>query len=393
MVLPVGIPKEIKTGERRVSLTPAGVQKLCRQNIPVYVEKNAGLLSSFSDEDYKRSGAVILNDRKELWKKAELIKKVKEPIPDEFELFRPEHLIFTYLHLASPSERPLIEALKRSKVTAIAYETIEQNGEFKLLAPMSEIAGVLAACFSGIFKNVISVSGKNISGMEQAKVKMVELAAQYPAVPKNLPAGNVLILGGGHVGEGAARTASRMGSAVTLSELSGARREALRQKFSAEDKKGTGLKTCPLDVRIIDPKDQNVYEAALVSSDVVIAAVHVGGKRAPIIVDSALLEKISAKKKKIILDISIDQGGNVAGSRPTDYETPLYLDSFGNLRFSVTNIPSLCGKGASLALERVSLDYTMALAQGLELSLNRYPELKTGINIWNGKVVHPALDA
>ena len=383
MVLPVGIPKEIKTGERRVSLTPAGVQKLCRQNIPVYVEKNAGLLSSFSDEDYKRSGAVILNDRKKLWKKAELIKKVKEPIPDEFELFRPEHLIFTYLHLASPSERPLIEALKRSKVTAIAYETIEQNGEFKLLAPMSEIAGVLAACFSGIFKNVISVSGKNISGMEQAKVKMVELAAQYPAVPKNLPAGNVLILGGGHVGEGAARTAALMGSSVTLSELLGARRKALKVKFNSED----------LKVQLIDPKDQNVYEAALVSSDVVIAAVHVGGKRAPIIVDSALLEKISAKKKKIILDISIDQGGNVAGSRPTDYETPLYLDSFGNLRFSVTNIPSLCGKGASLALERVSLDYTMALAQGLELALNRYPELKTGINIWNGKVVHPALDA
>ena len=383
MVLPVGIPKEIKTGERRVSLTPAGVQKLCRQNIPVYVEKNAGLLSSFSDEDYKRSGAVILNDRKKLWKKAELIKKVKEPVPDEFELFRPEHLIFTYLHLASPSERPLIEALKRSKVTAIAYETIEQNGEFKLLAPMSEIAGVLAACFSGIFKNVISVSGKNISGMEQAKVKMVELAAQYPAVPKNLPAGNVLILGGGHVGEGAARTAALMGSSVTLSELLGARRKALKVKFNSED----------LKVQLIDPKDQNVYEAALVSSDVVIAAVHVGGKRAPIIVDSALLEKISAKKKKIILDISIDQGGNVAGSRPTDYETPLYLDSFGNLRFSVTNIPSLCGKGASLALERVSLDYTMALAQGLELALNRYPELKTGINIWNGKVVHPALDA
>ena len=383
MVLPVGIPKEIKTGERRVSLTPAGVQKLCRQNIPVYVEKNAGLLSSFSDEDYKRSGAVILNDRKELWKKAELIKKVKEPIPDEFELFRPEHLIFTYLHLASPSERPLIEALKRSKVTAIAYETIEQNGEFKLLAPMSEIAGVLAACFSGIFKNVISVSGKNISGMEQAKVKMVELAAQYPAVPKNLPAGNVLILGGGHVGEGAARTAALMGSSVTLSELLGARRKALKMKFNSED----------LKVQLIDPKDQNVYEAALVSSDVVIAAVHVGGKRAPIIVDSALLEKISAKKKKIILDISIDQGGNVAGSRPTDYETPLYLDSFGNLRFSVTNIPSLCWKGASLALENVSLDYTIALAQGLESALSRYPELKTGINIWNGKVVHPALDA
>src|SRR3989338_3460371 len=377
MVLPVGIPKEIKTGERRVALTPAGVQKLSNQNIPVYVEKNAGLLSSFSDEDYKRSGAVILNDRKKLWKKAELIKKVKEPIPDEFELFRPEHLIFTYLHLASPSERPLIEALKRSKVTAIAYETIEQNGEFKLLAPMSEIAGVLAACFSGIFKNVISVSGKNISGMEQAKVKMVELAAQYPAVPKELSACEVLILGGGHVGEQAARMASRMGSSVTLSELLCARRKALKMKFNSED----------LKVQLIDPKDQNVYEAALVSSDVVIAAVHVGGKRAPIIVDSALLEKISAKKKKIILDISIDQGGNVAGSHPTDYEMPLYLDSFGNLRFSVTNIPSLCGKGASLALERVSLDYTMALAQGLELALNRYPELKTGINIWNGKVV------
>lgn len=380
MILPVGIPKEIKIGERRVGLTPSGVQKLSSQNIPVYVEKNAGALSQFSDEDYKRSGAVVLNDRKALWERAVLIKKVKEPVPDEFELFRSEHLIFSYLHLASPSERALIEALICSKATAIAYETIEQHGTFPLLRPMSEIAGVLAAYYAGIFKNLFSTRDKNILEIEDVKTKMIELAGQYPAVPKGFSAGRVLILGGGRVGEGAARTAASMGGTVGLSELSGPRREELKKRFAQEGRR----------IQMINPQEKMIYEQALAASDVIIASVHVGGKRAPVVIDSDLLKKISARKK-IILDISIDQGGNVAESRPTDYENPLYLDSFGNLRFSVTNIPSLCGKGASLALERVSLNYTLALAQGLESALGRCPELRSGINIRNGKVVHPAV--
>jgi alanine dehydrogenase len=141
---------------------------------------------------------------------------------------------------------------------------------------------------------------------------------------------------------------------------------------------------------LIDPNGA-VYQDVLNSSDVIIAAVHVGGKRAPLIIDSLSLQKISVKKKKIILDVAIDQGGNVAESHPTDYESPLFLDSFGNLRFSVTNIPSLCGSGASQALEKVSLDYTIALASGIEEALNLYPELKTGINVLNGQIVHPAV--
>jgi alanine dehydrogenase len=380
VTLPVGVPKEIKTGERRVSLTPGGVEKLLAKRIPVYVEKSAGELSGFSDEDYKRSGAVILKDRKELWERALLIKKVKEPVSNEFELFRPEHLIFTYLHLASPAERPLIEALKRAKATAIGYETIEQNGTFPLLAPMSEIAGVLAAYYSGIFKKLISWNDRKFLGIDEAKKEMVHLATQYPAVPKGLPAGEILILGGGFVGKEAARTSALMGSNVTVSELSRERREQLKKEF--------GLK----NIRTIDPTNQSIYEEALMQADVIIAAVHVGGRRAPVVIDSEVLRKISIKKK-IIFDVSIDQGGNVAESRPTDYENPLYLDSFGNLRFSVTNIPSLCGRGASVALEQVSLDYTIALAEGLESAIRRYPELKTGINVSGGKVIHPALDA
>jgi alanine dehydrogenase len=376
MILPVGIPKEIKVGERRVALTPAGVQQLSTQKIPVYVQKSAGASSGFSDDDYKCSGAVILQGPGKIWEKAVLIKKVKEPIAEEFSFFRPEHLIFTYLHLASPAEKPLLEALKRSQATAIGYETIKQNGEFPLLSPMSEIAGVLAAYYAGVFKNLISADGKHISGMERAKAKMIELAAQYPAVPKGIPAGKVVILGGGHVGQGAARTAALMGSAVVVSEISEPRRRELEAKFASER----------VNVQLMDPKDEGRYEKILADSDVIIASVHVGGKRAPVIIDSEWLQKISAKKK-IILDISIDQGGNVAESRPTDYENPLDLDSYGNLRFSVTNIPSLCGKGASLALEQVSLDYTIALAQGLDLAIKQYPELKSGINVRSGSVV------
>ena len=172
-----------------------------------------------------------------------------------------------------------------------------------------------------------------------------------------------------------------MGSEVFVSEVSREKRERLDKEF----------KLAELKINLIGPEDKAQYEALLASSEVIVASVHAPGKRAPIVIDLPLLQKISAPKRKIILDIAIDQGGNVAESRPVDYENPLYIDSLGNLRFSVTNIPSLCGRGASLALEAVSLGYTAALAGGLEQALKQYPELESGINILNGAVIHPAL--
>ena len=381
MVLTVGIPKEIKIGERRVGLTPNGVQILSQKKIPVYVEKSAGLLSRFSDREYEQAGAHLVSDKEELWGNAVLIKKVKEPITEEFDLFKSRHIIFTYLHLASPSERSLLEALLHSKATAIGYETIERKGETPLLKPMCEVAGVLAAYFAGVFHNHVTVQGTKISGIDVAKIMMEKLASRYPEIPKNLPLENVMILGGGHVGTKAAWVSCNMNGCIFLSEISGERRKHLKEEFTA-----AGLK-----INLINPHDKTNYEETLASCDVIIAAVHSAGKRAPIVIDAPLLKKMSEQKKKIILDIAIDQGGNVAESRPADYEELLYIDSFRNLRFSVTNIPSLCGRGASIALEAVSLEYTAQLAQGLDHALRVYPELKTGINVLNGEVVHPAV--
>ena len=381
MALPVGIPKEIKIGERRVSLTPKGVVLLVKYGIQVYVEQGAGLLSGFQDGDYKKAGANLISDRTELWRRASLIKKVKEPVPEEFPFFRLQHIIFTYLHLASPSARPLIDALLSAKASAIAYETIEKNGTTPLLSPMSEIAGVLSAYFVGIFRNHIEIKNNEIYGIEKAKSKMIELASEYPHVPKKLLPGQVIILGGGYVGKNAAQMLASMGGTVFLSELSEDKRRQLKDDFKSKG----------LAIHLINPKEKASYEDVLASSEVIVGAVHAAGKRAPIVIDSLLLQKISKPKRKIILDIAIDQGGNIAESSPTDYDHPLSVDSCGNLRFSVTNIPSLCGRGASEALEEVSLDYTIALAQGVSMAPEQCPELKSGINILNGKLVHKAV--
>ena len=398
MSLPVGIPKELKRGERRVSLTPQGVRFLHEQAVTIYIEENAGLLSGFSNEEYKRAGGILVHDAATLWEKARLIKKVKEPIESEFQFFSSQHIIFTYLHLASPSAEPLILALQKSKTTAIAYETIEKNGETPLLTPMSEVAGTLVAYYGAIFKKHITISGNKIVGIEKAKVLMEEFAADYTsksqiATPAEKHGGlamtNVrfLILGGGHVGKCAAQMAAQMGGDIWISEISEAKRKQLRNYFKPNEPRMFGRGS----INIIDPSNLKQYHECLASADVIIGAVHSAGKRAPLVIDQELLKKISSVKPKIILDVSIDQGGNIAESRPTDYETPLELDSFGNLRFSVTNIPSFCGRGASVALEAASLEYTRQLAQGLECAVQISPELKTGINVLKGEVVHPAV--
>lgn len=381
MRLTVGVPKEIKTGEGRVGLTPKGVESLAEQAVTVYVEKGAGFKTGFSNQDYQRAGALLARDRKELWKKSDIIKKVKQPGPEEFELFEPRHIIFSYLHLASPAERPLVEALQKSRATAIAYETVEENGQTPLLAPMSELAGILSAYFAGVFQNYIQIRKNEIYGLPLARGIMEQAAFNYPYVPKNVPLGQVIILGGGRVGINAAIMSKRMGATVFLSEVSEPRRRLLAKEFKSHH----------LSIHVLDPQETMMYEAFLISSSVIISAVHTAGERAPLVIDAVLLQKISKQKKKIILDIAIDQGGNVAESRPTDYEQPLYLDSFGNLRFSVTNIPSLASSAASSALEAASIKYTSALADGLAQAIAHFPELKAGINILKGKLIYEAV--
>ena len=234
MLLSVGIPKEIKPGEHRVSLTPKGVRVLVKHNAHVYVEEGAGRFSDFQDQAYQAAGADLIRSREELWRRANLIKKVKEPIGEEFSLFRSEHIIFTYLHLASPAERPLMNALVSSKAIAIAYETIPKIGAAPLLKPMSEIAGILSAYFAGVFQNEIKIKEGKILGIQEAKIKIQRLASEYPQIPGNLSPGCVMILGGGHVGRNAARTAALMNGTIFLSELSEKKRLDLEHDFIKE---------------------------------------------------------------------------------------------------------------------------------------------------------------
>lgn len=369
----VGVPKEQKPGEQRVSLTPKGTKYLSERGIDVYIEKNAGLLSGFSNLEYEKAGSILVSDAKTLWNKAQLVKKVKEPVEKEFSFFTPQHIIFSYLHLASPSAKPLILALKKSKATAIAYETVQKGKEMPLLSPMSEVAGALAAYYGAIFQNHIKIEDAQIKGIPEVRVAMVRAASYYPAVPDIKYRGKVLILGGGHVGKNAAEMIAQMGGEVWVSEVSVERRRQLNSEM--------------VSVNVINPSNLEQYHKCLSEADIIIGAVHTIGKRAPLVIDQDLLKKISHQKTKIILDISIDQGGNIAESEPRDYERPLYLDSFGNLRFSVTNIPSFCGRGASEALEVASLEYTNQLARGLNRALQIFPELKSGVNVLKGEMV------
>lgn len=379
MSLIVGIPKEQKPGERRVSLTPKGIRYLCERGIAVYVEENAGLHSGFSNDDYQNAGGILVPDAKNLWNKAQLIKKIKEPIQQEFNFFTSRHLIFAYLHLASPSAKPLLLALQKAKATAVAYETIQKGQDTPLLRPMSEVAGTLAAYYGAIFQTRIQIAGGEIKGMQAAKSFMFEAASKYPAVPSFRYRGKLVVLGGGHVGRHGAQMAAQMGADVWVSEISEIRRKELAVTYGNNS------------INIMNPNETETYHRCLNEADVIIGAVHSPGKRAPLVIDKDLLKKISCEKKKIILDVSIDQGGNIAESIPGDYETPLHLDSFGNLRFSVTNIPSLCGQGASNALEAASLAYTFQLTQGLDRAIQMSPELKSGINVLSGEIVNSAV--
>lgn len=371
-LLSVGIPTELKPGEKRVGLTPRGVKALVSTGVQVWVEAGAGKKSEFFDSDYQKSGAVILPSANEVWAKANIIKKIKEPMSEEFPYLRQNQIIFTYLHLASEHACALLDALVKSKTTAIAYETIVKEGTTPLLKPMSEVAGTLSAYYAAVIQSLRS-------GGNSDWVNAIEnVAKEYPNVPQNyhLKQVKVMVLGGGAAGICAGVMAQKMGAQVTLSERSPHKREHIKNNTP--------------NINCADP-NENQYLTLLNQTDVIIAAVHVPGERAKKIINEEQLKLISSHKKKIIIDISIDQGGNIAQSKPVTYLNPVYLDSYGNLRFSVSNMPSLCGKGASLALEEVSLPYLKALTQGLERACVQYPELALGINVKEGLILNEAV--
>lgn len=372
-MLTVGIPKEIKTREKRVGLTPEMVKALRKLGIPVLVQKGAGSESGFSDEDYLRADADLVSDAKELYARADLIQKVKEPLAAEYPLLRRGQILFCFLHLASPAHCDLAKALVRSGVTAIGFETLEANGRMPILAPMSEIAGGLSAVFAGYFSSISLVEDHRIKYPGNFFEELEKVASLYPSIPAALKLKNVLIFGGGVAGQKAMEVAIEMGAAVTVVEKKPDRRKGLEEKkakvFSSEE---------PMDLPL---------EAA----DVLIGAVHVRGRRALQVVNEDQLSRASKHKKKIMMDVAIDQGGNFPEARPTTYDDPLYLDSWGNLRFAVANIPSLSGRAASEVLSQQSFHYTAALADNPEEAMNELPELARAVNVRGEEILIPAI--
>lgn len=353
----VGTVREIKNGENRVGLTPQGARTLVEAVQEVFLESGAGFNSGFADEDYRRVGAKILPRAQEVFDRCQMIVKVKEPLPQEFDLLRPGQIVFTFLHLAA-EERLTRELLER-RVTAIGYETVElPDGSLPILTPMSEIAGRMAVQIGAYYlQRSQGGCGKLISGV--------------PGVPK----GQVVILGSGVVGSNAAKIAIALGAQVTVI---GTKLPQLR--YLENILHG--------DVVTLISDSANI-EAAVVEADLLIGAILVTGAKAPKLVPRALVRRM--RPGSVIVDVSIDQGGCVETARPTTHQSPVYLEE-GVVHYCVTNIPGAVPYTATLALSSASIPYVQEIASlGLEKALRSNPALAKGVNTFEGKVTCPGV--
>jgi alanine dehydrogenase len=354
----VGVPREIKPGEQRVALTPAGARALAEAGHRVLLERGAGAGSGLRDEEYTRVGAT-LTDVGEVWSRAETILKVKEPIPEEYGRMRPGQILFTYLHLAPAPD--LARALRDAGVVAIAYETVQRtDGSLPLLAPMSEVAGRLSVQ-EGAFYLGRAHGGRGI------------LLAGVPGVPP----GNVVVLGAGTVGVNAARIALGLGADVSILDVNLDRLRAVDDLFHG---------------RVITLASNSLnLEAVLRRADLLVGAVLIAGARAPVLVTKEMVA--SMKEGAVIVDVAVDQGGSVETIHPTTLLDPVYVVS-GVVHYGVANMPALVPRTSTFALTNATLPYALALAtQGVSEAARANPALARGINIWRGKVVHPAVAA
>ncbi|MBV9804661.1 MAG: alanine dehydrogenase [Solirubrobacterales bacterium] len=350
----VGVVKETKVAERRVALTPAGARELTAAGHQVLVEQGAGEGSGCSDLAYEAAGARLIERAPDVWAESELLLKVKEPVPDEYGLVHDRLTLFTYLHLAP--NRPLTEALLRSGATAIAYETIEDShGGLPLLAPMSEIAGRLAAQAGAYYLQApFGGPGVLIGG-----------------VPGVAPA-RVVVIGGGVVGTHAARIAVGMEAEVTILERSLERLRVLDEQFGRR-------------ARVL-MSDVSTLEAALAEADMLIGAVLVPGARTPRLVTREMLSLM--RRSSVIVDVAIDQGGCFETSRPTTHAEPVY-DLDGIVHYCVANMPGAVPATATRALTNATLPYVRALAdRGIERALAPDPGFARGVNIRAGEIVY-----
>jgi alanine dehydrogenase len=353
----VGVPNEIKTHESRVALTPVGVEELKRQGNRVLIQSGAGQGSGISDEQYSTHGAEIVPSAAEIWKQADLIVKVKEPLPIEWPYMRAGQVVFTYFHFAA--DEKLTRAVMESGIIAIAYETIrDARGNLPLLTPMSEVAGRMSIQEGAKFlERPFDGRGILLGG-----------------VPGVLPA-NVVILGAGVVGANAAKVAAGLGANVTILDVNLDRLRYLDDVM-------------PRNVTTLYSDRHNILDS-LSRADLLIGAVLIPGAKAPRLVREDDLKRMPPRA--VIIDVAIDQGGCVETSRPTTHSQPTYI-VHDVVHYCVTNMPGAVGRTSTYALTNVTLPYVLQLARkGADKALADSAPLRLGLNVLKGKVTNPAV--
>lgn len=354
----VGVPREIKDSENRIAMTPAGVHALVTAGHQVLVERDAGLGSGFTDASYTEAGATLAASAKEVWSTANMVMKVKEPLPAEYGYFRSDLILFTYLHLAP--EADLTQALIESGITAVAYETVQlDDRSLPLLSPMSEVAGRMSIQIGAHF-------------LEKVHGGRGELLGGVPGVP---PA-RVVVVGGGIVGTNAARLAMGLGADVTILDTNLARMRYLDETFAGR------LKTVM----------SNAYNlrAQLEGCDLLVGAVLIPGSRAPKLVTAEMVQGMN--QGAVIVDVAIDQGGSIETiDRITTHTDPVY-EKYGVVHYAVANMPGAVPRTSTLALTNVTIPYALQLADlGVASAVKRNAALAKGVNVISGKVTYEAV--
>jgi alanine dehydrogenase len=354
----IGIPREVKDNENRVAVSPSGVQAMTNEGHKVLVESNAGLGSGFTNELYVGAGAEIIDTVAQVWNSSEMIMKVKEPQPDEFQYFKEGLILFTYLHLAP--EPALTKALMDNKVVAIAYETIQlDSGALPLLTPMSEVAGRMSVQIGAQFLEKPH-GGKGV------------LLGGVPGVSP----GRVVIIGGGIVGTNAAKMAMGLGAQVTIIDINLDRLRYLDDIF------GGRLQT-------LMSNSYNITEAVK-QADLVVGAVLIPGARAPKLVKEEMVKKMIPGS--VIVDVAIDQGGSIETiDRVTTHSNPTYL-KHDVVHYAVANMPGAVPRTSTIALTNVTVPYALQIAnKGYEMAIAQNPALARGVNVIGGAVTYEAV--
>ncbi|MEY2877624.1 MAG: hypothetical protein RLZZ15_4 [Verrucomicrobiota bacterium] len=353
----IGVPKEIKIGETRVSMTPSLCRRCVSLGAKVVVQKSAGVVAGFRDDEYRAAGATLVADAAKVWRAADLILKVKEPLAAEYGLLREGQALFTYLHLAAGPE--LARVLLAKKILGISYETVEGvDGSFPLLKPMSQIAGRLSIQIGAYFlQSQHGGSGVLLGG-----------------IPGTMP-GHVVVVGAGNSGAHAVQMAAGMGARVTVLDLDTRKLEALDSEYRG---RVVTLMSNPANI-----------EHEVADADLLIGAVLIPAAKAPIVVSKKTVARM--RPGSVIVDIAIDQGGCIESIRPTSHEKPVY-EQHGVIHYAVPNMPALVGRTSTLGLTQATEPYVaMLVGKGIERALAEHHGLQRGVNTEGGKIVYPAV--